>query len=138
MFVRDVMTPDPVTVHPEATVHDMRQLMVDLGARHLPVVEGELLLGIVSTSDLSRRGSRVADIMSTELFTCGPEERIDVVAARMAAHRVRGMPVLEGHRLVGIVTTFDLLDAMIRWIRSMGALPPTESGPRHLRAVTGG
>jgi CBS domain-containing protein len=52
--VRDVMTGDPETVTPEATVEDIATLMVDRSVGRLPVMDGDRLVGIVSTSDIVR------------------------------------------------------------------------------------
>lgn len=52
--VRDVMTVDPITVSPEALVTDVATLIIDRGVARLPVVEDDVLIGIVSKSDIVR------------------------------------------------------------------------------------
>ena len=56
--------------------------------------------------------------MSHDLITAKPTLRVDAAAATMAVHKVGCLPVVENGRLVGIVTTYDLLDALVRWLRS--------------------
>jgi CBS domain-containing protein len=52
--VGDVMSAEPVTIAPDAGVRDAARLMADHGIKHLPVVEGEALVGMCSSTDLSR------------------------------------------------------------------------------------
>lgn len=76
------------------------------------------IVGIVSERDVVRQlhrngpellGRPVAEIMTTEMVTCSPEDRIDDLAALMTNNRVRHIPVLEGGRLVGIVSLGDVV-----------------------------
>ena len=74
--------------------------------------------GIVSERDVVRKlhhrgpdllGRPVGEIMTTEMVTCSPEDRIDDLAALMTENRVRHIPVLDGGRLVGIVSLGDVV-----------------------------
>ena len=119
MRVAEIMSADPICVPPDATRAEVQRLVNE--RRHLPVVAEELLIGIVTPADLAKAGTTAAALMTPDPITCTPEETVEVVAARMAVHRVRGLPVLEGGRVVGVVTTFDLLDTLIH--RSAPPLP---------------
>jgi acetoin utilization protein AcuB len=122
MLVRDVMTADPVVIAPDATVAQAHALMNEGGFRHLPVVEGARLVGVISTADIGRLGATipqlmvrpVADLMSPDPPTVAPEQPIEAAAGQMGLRKVNCLPVVSDGRLVGIVTTYDLLDALAR------------------------
>ena len=126
--VEDVMTPDPTTLSPTATVRDAYELMTERGFRHVPIAEDEVLLGIVSMTDIGHLGAKVAEIlarplhevMTKDLITVKRGERIEVAAALMASHKINCLLVRDGTRLAGIVTTYDLLDALARRVRAGG------------------
>lgn len=106
------------TVTPTTTVTGLlaELAMHNIGAM---VVIGEAgVLGIVSERDVVRRLHRagpdllrcpVADIMSEVAVTCRPDDLIEDMAAVMTNHRVRHVPVLDGGRLVGIVSIGDVV-----------------------------
>jgi len=124
--VDDVMTPDPTTLLPTQTVGDAYQLMKEHGFRHVPIVEGDVLLGIVSMTDIGHLGAKVPEIlrkplhevMSKNLITSKRGVAVEVAAANMASHKINCLLVVEGRRLAGIVTTYDLLDALARRVRA--------------------
>jgi acetoin utilization protein AcuB len=125
LTVENVMTPDPVTLLPTNTVKDAYALMTERGFRHLPIVEGGLLLGLISITDIGHLGARVAELMSqplhvvmtTKLVTITPEESVAAAAATMAARKINCLLVVVDKQLAGIVTTYDLLDALARHVR---------------------
>ena len=121
--VADVMTSEPAYVHPDASVLEIKRMLRRLDTHHLPVAAGGLLIGIISTSDLLRDGDTAEDIMTPDPLTCRLDEPIVLVAARMGVHHVRALPVVENGRLVGIVTTFDMLDALVAVLQSDVKLP---------------
>lgn len=122
--VRDVMTPDPWVVAPDDPVGDAWATMKNHGFRHLPVVDGGRVVGILSTSDVGRYVAqvpelmvrRVADFMTPNPTTIAPDLPIEAAAAQMALRKFNCLPVVEKGQLVGIVTTFDLLDALVQTI----------------------
>ena len=82
------------------------------------VIAPEGVVGIVSERDVVRQlhehgpdllRRSVADIMSTAVLTCGLDDRVDDLAALMTNNRVRHVPVLDGGRLVGIVSIGDVV-----------------------------
>jgi acetoin utilization protein AcuB len=123
--VEEVMTPDPTTSHPSATVSDAYTLMSERGFRHVPIVDGEALAGVISMTDIGRLGAQIpeilnrtlADVMTKAVLTIGPEDAVDVAAAVMASRKINCLLVVENGKLVGIVTTYDLLDALARRLR---------------------
>lgn len=116
--VQDIMTKDPLVVSPEDTARTAHAAMKDGGFRHLPVVSKGLLVGIISMSDIGAAGPAsvmdrpVSELMSPEPMEIAPEVPIEAAAAMMGLHKVGCLPVVAEERLVGIITTYDLLDAL--------------------------
>jgi acetoin utilization protein AcuB len=123
--VEEVMTPDPMTLEPSATVGEAYALMTERGFRHVPIVEGGALVGVISLTDVGHLGAKVPeilaktirDVMSTKLLTIGPDEQVDLAAAKMASRKINCLLVVQANKLMGIVTTYDLLDALARRLR---------------------
>lgn len=132
MLVRDVMRPDPVTVTPDTTLPEAVRLAAQRGIRHLPVVQGDRLVGIVSDRDLKRAMASpattleahelryllerlpVREIMSTGVITIGPTMPVEEAARLMVLEKIGALPVTEAGRLVGIVTETDVLALFAR------------------------
>jgi acetoin utilization protein AcuB len=130
--VRDLMTPAPLTVSPETSVHAAYRLMQDHGIGHLPVCEDGRLVGLLSERDLRLvlpspatslaahevhyllERLTVAEIMTRFPVTIGPEHALTEAASRMLTHHVHALPVTENRRLVGILTRAHLLYAFVR------------------------
>lgn len=107
------------SVAPNATVFDAIQLMADKNVGALPVVESDRLLGLVSERDYTRKvallgksskQTLVRDIMFTPLVPVTREHTVEECLRAMTEHRVRHLPVLEGEKLVGIVSIGDLVN----------------------------
>ena len=126
--VDDVMTPDPMCLAPTATVGEAYALMKEHGFRHVPVCEGDLLLGLFSLTDVGHLGAKVPsimalplhEVMSKNLITCAPKEPVSSAAATMASKKINCLLVVVDRKLAGIVTTYDLLDALARRVRDGG------------------
>jgi acetoin utilization protein AcuB len=124
MLVRDIMRSPVVSVSPETTMQDAYQAMKDKGIRHLPVLEGEKLVGIVTDRDLRLATSalapapfhpdgRVSDIMGRAPVTADPMDPVEDAARTMRDLKIGCLPILEDGRLTGILTRGDLLDALV-------------------------
>ena len=109
------MKETPETVEPTATVNEALALCRRHTIRHLPVVSDGWLVGFVSDRDLRLRLGRgetertVADIMSTSLVSVGPESLLSDAAELMQARRMDSIAVTTEGRLVGVLTTTDVL-----------------------------
>jgi acetoin utilization protein AcuB len=120
--VRDIMTPDPRVIEPGETVREAWATMKENGFRHLPVCSGGRLVGVISITDIGRLGATVPAIldrtveqsMTPNPITMSPDEPIESAAAQMGLHKINCLPIVDGDKLVGIVTTYDLLDALVR------------------------
>ena len=125
MLVGEIMHPDPVTVAPGATLQEAYDLLVRHGIRHLPVVAGGAVTGVVTDRDLRLATShllpepypvtaRVDAVMTAPAVTADPEEPVEAAAARMRQEKIGCLPVLDGGALAGIVTGVDLLEVLLR------------------------
>ena len=120
LTVRDIMVTDLVTVGPRETARGAYKLMRDRRFRHLPVVADGRLLGILSDRDLrpvllspELARARVSELMSENPTTIAPEAPVEEAASLLVVKRIGCLPVLEGARLVGIVTETDLLAVLV-------------------------
>lgn len=120
MNVRDVMTVSLITVDPETPVKDCVVLMLQAHIGGLPVVSGDVLVGIMTASDVLSRNQAQShapvarDVMTADP-TCLQEETSVAAAARtFARHQIKRAPIVRGARLVGIVTRSDLLRPYLR------------------------
>jgi CBS domain-containing protein len=115
----DVMTPDPLTVTPDTSVHDVAALLSDNRISGAPVVgENGTIVGIVSEYDLiARSGTRVREVMTRDVVAVSETATIDRVRALLVTQRLKRVPVInkEG-RLVGLISRADLVrELAYRW-----------------------
>jgi CBS domain-containing membrane protein len=126
--VRDLMTPKVITVRPGDSIATAHDLMLDHRFRHLVVADDEGdLVGVLTQRDLLRhsltdrlemplnvqravmRRIRVEDVMTSEVETVGPGERLQQAAEVMFENKYGCLPVMEGPRVVGILTEADFV-----------------------------
>ena len=124
------MRVEPWTVGETDTLGDAQQTMKREQIRHLPVMSGERLVGIVSERDILAARARVrdkewwkvpvAEAMQAPVHTANPDDSVVEAAGRLAMSKIGALPVVELGKLVGIVTVTDVLDADVR-----AAMEPT-------------
>jgi acetoin utilization protein AcuB len=126
VLVADAMTARPVTMAPDATVTAARSAMRRGRFRHLPVVAGAELVGVVAQSDLEvppgapvevaeSLGERpLTEVMSTEPVTVWPDEPVEVAARLLVDNGIGCLPVVADDGLVGILTESDLFSVLLR------------------------
>ena len=111
------------SVSPEATVFDAIKIMDEKNVGALPVMDGENLVGMVSERDYTRkvvlRGKRsrevkVSEIMSSNLTVTHPQDGVEKCLHLMTDKRIRHLPVLDGEKVVGIISIGDL----VKWVIS--------------------
>lgn len=131
MFVKEWMTKDPMSVQAKDSLLHARVLMKKHRIRHLPVVAGETVVGVLSDRDLRDYTPSnctsldvfemhyliakltVDDAMSPRPVTISPEDPVTRAAELMLKKRIGCLPVESGGRLVGILTESDLLRALV-------------------------
>lgn len=109
------------TVPPDATVFAAIQMMAEKNIGALPVLSGSKLLGLVSERDYTRKvavkGRSSRDTLVREILdspiTAAPSSTIEECMRLMTEHRVRHLPIIEGDRLIGIVSIGDLVNWII-------------------------
>lgn len=115
------MTPSPQTIQRDATLAIAREAMSRYGIRHLPVLDGHDLVGILSDRELAvaeKLGDvfalAVGEVMTTDPFVTLPETPVVEVAGQMAAHRYGAAIVVDRGNVVGVFTAIDALRAVAR------------------------
>ncbi len=160
MNARDVMTRNVISIAPDATVLQAARKMLEHRISGLPVVDKGKLVGIVSEGDFLRRretrterrrsrwleflmgpgrmaeeyththGSRVSEVMSTALQTVTEDTSLEDIVRLMEKHRIKRVPVMQGAKLVGIVTRANLMHAMVGLARGAS---PVKAGDAAIR-----
>ena len=131
MLVEKRMRAHPVTVSPDDSFRHAMTLIRQKGIRHLPVVEGDRLIGIVTDRDIRQASPspatslevhelhyllervKIHEVMTKKVFTVTPETPIEEAARLMLTHKIGGLPVIKDGRLVGILTETDILRAFM-------------------------
>lgn len=116
--VGELMGPEAIVVRSTETLDVASSRMLEAGVRHLPVVEGNRLVGMLSDRDLQPHGgylakTRVDAAMTPNPATVTPDVATAEAARRMLDRRVRALPVVDGERVIGIVTSTDILEDYI-------------------------
>jgi acetoin utilization protein AcuB len=125
MLVRDIMTSPAIAIAPGTTLQDAYRTMQEKGIRHLPVVEGGKLVGVITDRDLRLAtsalapspfppGSRVSEVMCRTPLTADALDPVEDAARIMRERKIGCLPVMDDACLIGIITGLDLLDALIR------------------------
>lgn len=125
------MAKNVITVHPQEKIISAFELMREHGIRHLPVIEGDELRGLVTDRDIRlalipsplptpdervyHLGAltHVDEIMATDLITVAPNTTIEEAAKLMAKYKIGAVPVVEQGKLVGILTETDIIHVFI-------------------------
>jgi acetoin utilization protein AcuB len=124
MLVREMMHSPVLTIQAEARLQEASQEFHSRGFRHLPVLDGERLVGVLTDRDLRWATSSlcpqprtlddaVRTAMSGPPITIDPVYPVEDAARIMREHKIGCLPVLDGPDLVGILTGMDILDTLI-------------------------
>jgi acetoin utilization protein AcuB len=124
MLVREMMRSPVITIQAEARLQEASQLFHSRGFRHLPVLDGERLVGVLTDRDLRWATSSlcpeprtledtVRTAMNRQPITVDPLDPVEDAARIMREHKIGCLPVMDGPELVGILTGMDILDTLI-------------------------
>jgi len=120
--VEEFTTPDPITVNENTSIEELNRLMKEHGIRHLPVLRGSQVVGLISERDLKvvaglsfKEKALVcaADIMARDPISVSAETSLDEVAFEMSDRKIGSVIVTEGDKFLGIFTVSDALNALI-------------------------
>ncbi len=112
------------SISPDASVFEAIRLLAEKNIGALPVMEGDRLMGIFSERDYTRkialagkssRGTRVREIVSMPVISVTPAHTIEDCMRLMTDNRIRHLPVLEGEKVIGMLSIGDL----VNWIISV-------------------
>ncbi|EEG77154.1 CBS domain-containing protein [Dethiobacter alkaliphilus] len=117
MIIKESMNKDVINVEPHTTVPDALKLMQEKDIRHVPVLDNEHLVGMVSLLDVvgaaHTQATKVKDIMSEDVITVEADTPLDEAAAVMQKNKIGGLPVIQDGELIGMITETDLFKAML-------------------------
>lgn len=126
MKAKAAMTRNVVCIGADDLLNDAYEIMTEWEVRHLPVLRGNILVGILSDRDVILHAEKnpdggirvpgipVSDAMTENPITCGPSTDVAQLAATMIEHKIDSVPVVDdGSVLVGLVTSSDLLRLLI-------------------------
>jgi len=135
--IRDHMTDHPHTIGSDQPIAEAARRMREHHIRHLPVLEGGTLVGMLSDRDVQLGealggggGVRVGDAMSPETYSVAPDADIADVVAHMAAHRLGSAVVMHGVKVVGIFTATDAMRMLARALVVEGVREEMERGAK--------
>lgn len=124
------MTPNIKTVNQTNTLYDVKDMLEEEQFHHVPVVSGDKVVGMLSKTDLQKisfintvdgQGLTTAmydaltieQVMTKDVETVQKTDTIHDVAVTLAKNQFHALPVMDGDKLMGIVTTTDLIDYLI-------------------------
>lgn len=115
--VSTIMVKNLITLKSESTLAEVSEIFSTRKIHHIPIVDDGVLAGLITTYDMWRKNSlhenyaniKVSEVMSKKLIKLEPGDKIGTAAELFLDNRFHALPVVEGDKLVGIVTTFDVL-----------------------------
>lgn len=118
MFARDIMTHEVIAIAPSATVQDVARLLSDYHISGVPVLDQQVMVGIVTEADIiGKEGEHVAEIMTPRVVSVREDTPVDEVAQILTSNRFKRVPVLRGERVVGIVSRANIVRMIAsRWV----------------------
>lgn len=116
--VLDVMTNKPIVAAKDISLKDAAAIMAEKNVNSLLIIDSEKAIGIITDEDLVRKviskgldakKTKVEDVMATDLVTISPGKDVYDALILMRNHDIRQLPVIEKNKLVGFLTSKDIL-----------------------------
>jgi CBS domain-containing protein len=114
MIAKDVMTRDIITVSPSIKVKDLAMILIKNQISGAPVADKKgKILGIVSEADIvAKRGKDAGAIMSKKVISVRQDTSVEEIAQLMMTHAIKRLPVMDGGKIIGIVSRADIVSAI--------------------------
>ena len=125
--IQKYMTTTPHSIGAEQPLARAHEMLREHRIRHLPVLRGGQLVGMLTQRDLAlietlkdvdAHTVSVEDAMSTDLYTVAPSTPLDAVVGEMAEKKYGSAVILDNHHVVGIFTTVDACNALVDLLHS--------------------
>lgn len=116
--VQSHMTKDVVTLNPDNTLGEARDIMLNKHIHHIPILDGKRLVGMVTSWDMFKLGKsaeeystmKVSEVMTRKVATLDPGQHLGAVADVLTRHLFHAVPIVnDDHELLGIVTSTDII-----------------------------
>ncbi|MEE9266845.1 MAG: CBS domain-containing protein [Gammaproteobacteria bacterium] len=113
---------DVWSIGPEASAYDAIEMMAEKEVGALVVTDGDSLVGVFSERDYARkvalqgrssRDTKIKEIMTTRVVYARPEQTVEECMALMTDKRIRHLPVMDGDKLLGVISIGDLVKSII-------------------------
>ncbi|MFD1739311.1 acetoin utilization AcuB family protein [Bacillus salitolerans] len=123
MIIEEIMKKKVITLNQEDTVIIAKSLMFEKGIRHLPVIDDEMnVIGLVTRTDLLKHQhlipkemeTKVSEVMNRDVITGHPLDFVEEVSAIFYEHKIGCLPIVEGGKLIGIITETDMLHTFVQ------------------------
>lgn len=130
--VAQVMTDHPRTLRSSDVVGNVRDLMLTTDVHGVPVLDlGRTLVGIVTSADLIEEwpaDAPITEVMSDAVEVVAPDVSLVAAGRTMRANRIHHLVVMDGDDVVGVVSSFDLLEGLADEVERRGPLPAGTDG----------
>ncbi|MFN0174414.1 MAG: HPP family protein [Saprospiraceae bacterium] len=112
------MTKDVITLNPDSTLGEARDIMLQKHIHHIPILDGKKLVGMVTSWDMFKLGKsaeeyskmKVSEVMTKRVATLDPGQHLGAVAEVLTRHLFHAVPIVnDDHELLGIVTSTDII-----------------------------
>jgi len=116
--IQSHMTTNVITLNPDNSLGEARDIMISKHIHHIPIVEGKKLVGMVTSWDMFKLGKsadeysqmKVSEVMTKRVATLEPDQHLGAVADVLTRHLFHAVPIVnDDYELVGIVTSTDII-----------------------------
>lgn len=130
MIVRHVMNRKVITAKPDITLREAAAVMSKLHIGSLVILKNDSIIGIITSTDILKavaEGKNVditiaEEVMSKPVITIPPDKTIEDAVNLMLEHKIKKLPVVEGEKLIGIITASDIIAIEPKLIENIAAL----------------
>jgi len=130
MLVKDVMNTNVVVAKAEATIREASEVMNKYNIGSLVVVKDSGIAGIITEHNVLESvaagrnpdETKIAEIMSSEVVTVAPDSTVEQAVDLMVKHRIKKLPVVDGDKLMGIITASDIIVVEPKLVASIANL----------------